>query len=117
MPSPEAGFPAISRPSGLPAKGTRCRFAWVLKRRLPEGAQLIKEPADVARRQCDKVQVASPSGEAEYGLLVIADGQRNRNRSLAVPSWPLQYPGRSSFPGLAGIADLGVTSKQTFLRL
>jgi hypothetical protein len=89
----------------------------VLKRRLPEGAELIKEPADDARRQGDKVQVASPPGEAEYGLLVIADGQRNRNRSLAVPSWPLQYPGRSSFHGLARVADLDVASKQTFLRL
>lgn len=88
----------------------RHRFTSALNERLPEGAQVIKEPVDGAGMHGDKVLVTSPSGEAEYDLLVLADGQRSRNRSLVVPSWPLHYQGRSSFHGLARMEDLDVTS-------
>jgi len=88
----------------------RHRFTSVLKARLPEGAKLIREPVEGARMHGDKVHVTSPSGEADYDLLVIADGQQSRNRSLVVPSWPLKYQGRSSFHGLARMEDLKVRS-------
>ena len=75
----------------------RRRFNSALKERLPEGSELIRAPFDGTRMQGEKVQIASPPGEAEYDLLVIADGQRRRNRSLMVPSWQLQYPAESPF--------------------